>query len=581
MTHNRSIFQLIILISLWACTGPIPVPEGPSQPDPGTMAFEEAESLFRGQSHAAAAEYEIMVALYRKGEWRKVVRRASAIIRKSDDNDLLVRTYEILGDTYIKLDSPAEAVYFYNAAYLKADLSHKEHIIKKLADVVGFLSREDVSLLSRHLDKNSLKGHLYYFLAALEYERGNDAEAKQRFLEFVEAFPQHASVAKATRIIEEIDQKTAFRRERIGCILPLSGPYESFGNRALMAIQLALERYRYRSAEPEFQLIIRDTGSNPEMAAALVQELDELRVALIVGPMITSKRAALEAQERKIPILTLTQQNGIPEIGEYVFRNFLTPDLQVETLLACAIDKLGAGRFAILYPDEIYGKTYMKLFRDKAIYYGANVVGVASYGPTQTDFSSSIKKLANIPKDREEKISAPHRWNYAVKAGHSPQQSVELDFDAIFIPDEASKAELIAPQLAYWDVSQVILMGTNLWHSDRLIAKAEDYVQDAILVDVFYAQSDRREVQLFVRSFEKVYGQPPGPIEGLAYDTAMIALQAAAHPEVGSRKDLKDRLKQTANYEGATGLTSFNATGDAQKELYLLQIKGRQFIELD
>jgi branched-chain amino acid transport system substrate-binding protein len=637
MKHNHKFLQLIIIISLWACTGPITVPELPSQSDPGTLVLEKAETLFRQQSfedaleaysqylrrfpngtsadlalkrmasiygyradqaakletcrrlvseypdspYAPAANFEIMMALYSGGKSREVILRASAIIKKSDDKDLLVPTYMIIGDTYISLGSPADAVFFYNAAYSKADPSQKEHIIKKLTSVVGLLSRNDVTLLSRHLDRDSLKSHLLYLLASMEYERENYAEAKKGFLEFVEAFPQNQAVEQANLLILEIDQKTAFRRERIGCMLPLSGPYEAFGNRALKAIQLALDRVRSPSGKPEWQLVVRDTESDPDTVARVVQELDERRVALIIGPMVTGKIAAMEAQKRKIPILTLTQQTGIPEIGEYVFRNFLTPDLQVETLLAYAIDKFGARRFAILYPDETYGKTYMKLFRDRAIYYGANVVGVASYAPTQTDFSLPIKRLAKIPKDREERVSAPHRWKYAGKAGHFPLKPVALDFDAIFIPDEPSKVELIAPQLAYWDVNHVLLMGTNLWHSDRLIANARNYVQDAILVDAFYAQTDRREVQIFIRSFEELYGQPPGPIEGLAYDTAMIAFQTAAHPEVRSRKDLKDRLKQTSNYEGTTGLTSFNANGDVQKELYLLQIKGRKFIELD
>jgi branched-chain amino acid transport system substrate-binding protein len=637
MRHNRKFLQLIIIISLWACVSPMTVPKEPPQSDHGTIVLEEAETLFRQQSYedalkvyshylsrfpngasadlalnriatiyghwgdqaakletcrrlvseypdspyAPAANYEIMMALYSESKLREVILRASAIIKKSDNKDLLVRTYVVIGDTYISLDSPADAVFFYSAAYSKADPSQKEHIIKKLTSVVGLLSQNDVTLLSRHLDRDSLKSHLLYLLASMEYERGNYAEAKAGFLEFVKAFPQNQAVEQANIIIHEIDQKTAFRRERIGCMLPLSGPYEVFGNQALKAIQLALNRVRPPSGKPEFQLVVRDTGSDPDTVARVVQELDEQRVALIIGPMVTSKKAAMEAQKREIPILTLTQQAGIPEIGEYVFRNFITPDLQVETLLACAIDKFGAGRFAILYPDETYGKTYMKLFRDRAIYYGANVVGVASYAPTQTDFSLPIKRLAKIPKDLEERVSAPHRRKYAGKTGHSPLKPVALDFDAIFIPDEPSKAELIAPQLAYWDVNHVLLMGTNLWHSDRLIANARNYVQDAILVDAFYAQSDRREVQVFIRSFEKLYGQPPGPIEGLAYDTAMIAFQTAAHPEVRSRKDLKDRLKQTTNYEGATGLTSFNANGDAQKELYLLQIKGRKFIELD
>jgi ABC-type branched-subunit amino acid transport system substrate-binding protein len=140
---------------------------------------------------------------------------------------------------------------------------------------------------------------------------------------------------------------------------------------------------------------------------------------------------------------------------------------------------------------------------------------------------------------------------------------------------------LIAPQLAYWDVDQVLLMGTNLWHSERLITTARNYVQDAILADVFFEHSANEAVKDFIRSFEELYGIRPGFIEGLAYDTAMIAFQTASNPDVRSRKSLKDRLMGIRNYDGATGLTSFKSNGDAQKKLYVLQINGQDFVELN
>ena len=61
----------------------------------------------------------------------------------------------------------------------------------------------------------------------------------------------------------------------------------------------------------------------------------------------------------------------------------------------------------------------------------------------------------------------------------------------------------------------------------------------------------------------------------------MMAFHTAANPDVRSRKDLKDRLKEITDYEGATGLTSFKANGEAQKKLYLLQIDGNKFVELN
>jgi ABC-type branched-subunit amino acid transport system substrate-binding protein len=542
-------------------------------------AFRQLAADFPDSHYAPTANYEIMLALHRKGKSQEVIRRASTIIKRSDSKDLLFHTYAILGETYVSLGSPVDAVFFYNLAFSNADSLQKETIINKLKDLVKLLNQKDVSILSRHLDQDSVKGDLLYLIAFMEYERENYEKAKIAFLTFLEEFPQHKDAGQAKLLVQEIGQRTVFRPELIGCMLPLSGPYEAYGNRALKAIRLALDRFNSLNGQPALQLLIRDTESDPETIRSLVNDLDERRVALIIGPMVTSEKAAVEAQQRKIPILTLTQRAGVPEIGEYVFRNFLTPDMVVEALVACAMDQFGASRFAILYPNETYGKTFMELFRNKAEYYGADVVGIASYAPDQTDFSLPIKLLANIPGSQN--VSPPDRKDRTGKVGQRKKDVLVLDFNAIFIPDDASKAALIAPQLAYWDVDQVLLMGTNLWHSERLITTARDYVQDAILADVFYEHSTNEAVKTFIRSFEELYGERPGFIEGLAYDAAMIAFQIASHPDVRSRKGLKDRLKEIRNYDGATGLTSFKSNGDAQKKLYVLQISGSNFVELN
>jgi ABC-type branched-subunit amino acid transport system substrate-binding protein len=531
--------------------------------------------------YAPAANYEIMMALHNDGKLRKVILQASKIIETSNSEDLLLRTYTILGDTYVSLGSPVEAIFFYNLAYSKADSSKKEHIINKIKIIVNLLNQKDVTLLSSQLDHESIKSDLLYQIALMEYERENNEEAKKAFLRFLEEFPQDKDVERAKLLVAEINRRTSFKRGLIGCMLPLSGQFETYGNRALEAIRLALDYFNFMNGKLNLQLIVRDTRSDPKTIERLVKDIDERGIALIIGPMVTSETAAIEAQKRKIPIITLTQRSGITEIGEYVFRNFLTPDLQVDALVSCAIDQFGVERFAILYPDEAYGRTFMKLFWDKAEYYGAYVAYIAPYSPDQTDFSTPIKRMARISETREKKVSAPHRWHVKGKSRRQKKESVVLDFDAIFIPDESSKAALIAPQLAYWDVNEVLLIGTNLWHSNHLIAKAQNYVQNAILADVFYAQSTKKSVQIFIRSFEKFYGRRPGFIEGLAYDTAMIAFQTAANQEVRSRKDLKEQLLKMLDYEGVTGLTSFKPNGEAKKELYLLQINGSNFVELN
>jgi ABC-type branched-subunit amino acid transport system substrate-binding protein len=156
-----------------------------------------------------------------------------------------------------------------------------------------------------------------------------------------------------------------------------------------------------------------------------------------------------------------------------------------------------------------------------------------------------------------------------------------VNFDAIFIPDSAEKIALIAPQLAFYDIDRVLLLGTNLWHSDTLIHMARDYVQEAIMTDAFYAEDPNINIQEFITTFAERYGQTPGFIEALAYDAAMINFHTLSHPKIRSRKDLTDALQKVRNFEGVTGYTSFQENGDTIKKLYLLQVENEQFVQLN
>ena len=156
-----------------------------------------------------------------------------------------------------------------------------------------------------------------------------------------------------------------------------------------------------------------------------------------------------------------------------------------------------------------------------------------------------------------------------------------VDFDAVFIPDAPERAGLIIPQLAFYDVKDVYLLGTNLWHCDGLIKMARRYVQNAIMPDVFFAESSSKQVNDFVAVFKQTFKEKPEFIEAVAYDSAMILFTIVSRPDIRYRSSIKNALMNLNNFQGVTGLTSFDNNGETKKKLYLLRIKGKKFIELN
>ncbi|MEJ2487619.1 MAG: penicillin-binding protein activator, partial [Anaerolineales bacterium] len=540
------------------------------------VAFRRLIGEYPDSPFATDAMVEILMLLFKKDQFKDVILQASKIIKKTDSKSHLSRTYEVLGDTYISLGSPKEAIFFYHMA----GLGEEENISSKLKTATNQLSDKDMLSLSTKLDDQFLTGYFLFELGLHRFHNENYKEALGTFSEFTTHFPHHEKKREAQVLIKEINEKLAFKRRLIGCLLPLTGPYAEFGNRALKGIQFALDQFNRQSNQPAFEIIITDTRSDPETAIKAVRQFDKNRVSLIIGPIITSEYAAREAQSRGLPIITLTQKPGIPELGDYVFRIFLTPQMQIDTLLPYVISELGIHRFAILYPEEIYGNTFLKFFRDRVLDYGATLVAVESYKPEQTDFASQIKKLSKTWEQYEGGYPASRKQQLTKKIRHKKYEVV-LDFDAIFIPDNADKIAMIAPQLAFFDIDNVLLLGTNLWHSDKLIDAARDYVQEAIMTDAFYAEDSNNDVQEFIAVFKELHGQSPGFIEALAYDTAMINFYALSNLEIQSRSDLKEMLKNLTDFKGVTGYTSFKENGDSKKQLYLLQIENNQFVRVN
>ncbi len=142
-------------------------------------------------------------------------------------------------------------------------------------------------------------------------------------------------------------------------------------------------------------------------------------------------------------------------------------------------------------------------------------------------------------------------------------------------------AGLIIPQLAFYDVNEIALLGTNLWSSPTLIEMSREYVQGAIVPDGFYADSTRPQTRNFVADYQAAFDAGPGYMEAIGFDTAQLVLELVNRSDILSRNDLRDELLRVADFQGATGATSFDYNGDVYKPLFLMKIKGGNFIEIE
>jgi branched-chain amino acid transport system substrate-binding protein len=565
-------------------------------------AYNHLISEYPRSSFSPDARVEILFTLYQEGAYSAVIEQSFDVLRSLDSTPHIFRTYAMVGDAYLALGSPIDAFKYYLEARLLASEIEREAINQKIKTSIAQLDSATILELLKSAEINLPRGYLMFQLGLNYAMEEKFDDALMAFQKFLDQYPDHENAVIVEDLIKQIKESALFNRYTVGCLLPLSGPYQAVGLQALKGIELALERFSVQSGGSQMNIIVKDSHGDPDQTRLAMQELVAEKVAAIIGPIVTAEVAAVEAQANGIPIITLTQKDNITTIGDYVFRNFITPEMQIKALTDFTTNILGLNRFAILYPDETYGITFMNLFWDRLLENGGKIVGVEAYNPQHTDFADPIKKLVGLYYDLPEDLREVDLYNVEEDENQretdslfdqeisNEDQEIKIedegpeaivDFDAIFIPDSPRIAGLIVPQLAFYDVKDIYLLGTNLWHSDLLIEMAHKYVQGAIMPDGFFAESLAPAVQDFVRVFEETYQEKPGFIEAVVYDSAMLVFGVLNQPDLRFRSELKNALLNLTLFPGITGPTYFDEEGDAQKQLYLLRINGRKFVELE
>jgi ABC-type branched-subunit amino acid transport system substrate-binding protein/TolA-binding protein len=585
------------------------------QYEQGAEAFRHILSAHPRSSLVPEASYRLALAYYKDKRYEWAIRQGKSALEVAQSKLERFQARYLLGQAHTAVQEFDSALVNYAAAYNLAPPERQPDVLSNIKEGIAFLEIEELERLVERFRKRAPGGYLHLQLARQYALYGRIESALEVLSDFFKRYPNHRERSAALALREELKSRALVDRFLIGCILPLSGPYAAFGERALTGIELALDLFNAQVHTHPVQLAVRDSKGNPNDAVAALKALVQNEGVIgVIGPMITSESVALEAQALKVPIVTLTQKSGIPSVGDYVFRNFLTPSSQVETIIHYAVHDLGFRRFAVLYPDEPYGISFMNRFWDELIRFGAELVGVESYLPEQTDFNEEIRKLVGLyyprpePEDRAWPTGEAEIWSTLwnlhmtfvqpeeaeasedakrILQTEDPEEKEEdkspepiIDFEAIFIPDSYGKVGLITPQLLYHGVEDVLLLGSNLWHSPKLIEMAQEYVQGAVIAEGFFAESPLPRVVNFVKNYQSVFQRSPGYLEAQAYDTAWILCQATNNPKTASRMTLRSTLAAIAGFPGVTGTTSFDENGDVRKETYLLQIQGKRFIQI-
>jgi branched-chain amino acid transport system substrate-binding protein len=341
---------------------------------------------------------------------------------------------------------------------------------------------------------------------------------------------------------------------KIGTLGPLTGNTATYGISTKNGVEVAVDEVNKAGGinGKQVKLFSEDTrGDQTEAANAATKLIEQDKVIAIVGGVLSSETmtAGPIANDAKVVMISSSSTaSGIPDIGDYIFRNCLSDDVQATQLAEYAAKDLGLKKFAIMFTNNDYGLSLKNAFEKKAKEV-AQVVDIETYNDGESDFRAQLTKIK----------------------GFNP--------DALYIAGYYTEAAKIAQQ-AQEQGLKVQILGADGFYSPKLVELGGKAVEGAIFTAGFFADDPAEAVQNFVKAYKEKYNAEPDMFAAQAYDAAKILLSAIKNANGAGGEALQAEMAKTRDFPGITGNTSFAENGDAVKDIIILKVENGKFTKL-
>lgn len=524
------------------------------------------------------------------GRWSEAIALSNEILANkqlssthhAEFTNLKIRALESAGQNLKLLETLVAAI---QDPTFTAD--HESFKLKSLSIIESKLSQGELETV---LDDNleaPIKSAASYRLGEIALQNRDVNSAKSYFQKSISLDAGSAVARQAQINLDQLESLSKVESKTIGVVLPLTGKHAQVAQKTLRGLQMGLGLYGKNISS--FKLAVVDDEANPDRASRGVERLvREDNVVAVVGSLVSKTATAVTAKtsEYNIPNIALSQKSGLTEIGNSVFRNSMTSEMQVRELVRYAMEEKGLHKFAIVYPNDPYGIEFTNLFWDEVLARGGEITTAQTYSPKETDFRNVVQRLVgtyyiDARADEYHVRVKDLNENTKNKSSRSGGPDIVLppivDFDAVFIPDSAKALGQIAAMLSFNDVRDVTLLGTNLWNVPGISKRAGNWTQNLIFVDSFVSTDPRFQNSTFVRDYKTLFGEEPGIFEIQAYDTALILRQLISQG-YSSRESLSAALAKIQNLPGSLSPLSMSSDREVLRPVAVLTLNSGQIV---
>lgn len=381
--------------------------------------------------------------------------------------------------------------------------------------------------------------------------------------------------------------------QKIGVLLPLTGPNAGLGHELLAGAQLALAQNvappstaGSNGGVPKIEMDVRDTaglgGASTAVSAAIAAGDGILLGPLTAGDTAAATPAALNAH---VPVLAFTSDVTQARPGVWVMG--ITPEDQVQRLVTLAHTE-GRLRFAALLPNTPLGKALGNglfaacqdngLSAPTVLYHDGTAAGITAMMHQLSAYDSRLAEAkslggtvapASVPDLTSDKplptdLAAALQTNGASGTAEVPKLAAP-PFDALLLGDTglALKDVITALNDAQISPTTVRVLGPGLWSAFATKLGA--------LKGAWYAAPDPSSRQAFAMQFMARNHHMPRPLADLSYDAAMVATTVGQSNGAGYPLEAFTRLE---GFAGVDGRFTLLPNGQTRRALGVFEVIG-------
>ena len=351
------------------------------------------------------------------------------------------------------------------------------------------------------------------------------------------------------------DKKGSGDTIKIGGNLEMTGGSASYGKSAQNGIKLAIDAANANGGVlgKKIEFVVADNKSEAAEATNAMQKLiAQDKVIAVIGPNLSSASIAATSINTSAKVLAITPMGTNPNVTvdkdgktkDFMFRACFIDPFQGTVMATFAKDKVNAKNVAILVDNSSdYAKGLAQFFKEAFTKGGGKIVAEESYLQKDTDFKATLTKI---------KASNP---------------------DMIYVPGYYQEVGMIVKQAREMGLN-VPMAGGDGWDSAKLPEIAGKAALNNTYFSSLYSPDDDSKLNKdFVAAYQKAYNEKPDVFAALAYDSALLVINAIKTANAVDTVKIKDAMAKTSGFNGVSGNVTFNAQHNPVKSAVIIEYK--------